>query len=428
MKDTMFRRLAGSISTVVVSLLLVSCSSDDNTMASNTGGGTETTNGTIVAGVVADSVATPRSNAQVRIRPLTFLADTGAFETPTGYDTLSAGNGTFSMCVRDSGSFLLSVITPDSLVSADTISVQPSRDSLRLDTIFCVPGATLYGVIDYPAHTDSTTYWLRVYGLDGAHRITGVTAYSISSLPPGKWDIHCTVLTKNRAFSVRSTTPRLHSGKSTLDSLHAANITRDLSLYWSMDSLKGDTIIDQSGNGYHATQNFMSRGPGKLHQSAIFDSSNALISTVSAFNPPLQGSVAFWFKVHTAPSNTQYRLFSSQSSCFEISLGENAITNELCACNTEHIYDSTDIALNKWHHIVCTWNTTTGINRIYLNGVHRSEGFYADDIIDSVRLSLGNSLIANHSDSSFKGAIDEVRLYSREIEPAEIKALAQGLY
>jgi large repetitive protein len=102
------------------------------------------------------------------------------------------------------------------------------------------------------------------------------------------------------------------------------------------------------------------------------------------------------------------------------------------AANIDLRASSSGIVLsdNAWHLVVGTWDGTTA--RIFTDGVQRGEaigpaGFGAlSDINHPVRIGTDARYAADAGDRYFPGLIDDVRIYTRALEPEEIGLLWNG--
>ena len=78
---------------------------------------------------------------------------------------------------------------------------------------------------------------------------------------------------------------------------------------------------------------------------------------------------------------------------------------------------------NAWHHICGTYDSTTGIARLYVDGTQKSHAKG-----DPVGLAHSGDLFlmgANYSQqATVLGLIDDVRIYNRVIGDREVRALA----
>lgn len=93
---------------------------------------------------------------------------------------------------------------------------------------------------------------------------------------------------------------------------------------------------------------------------------------------------------------------------------------------------------NNWHHMVLTYNSTNSTMTLYIDGVANSKtrawGAHGGVVFDAakiteVRIGAGPGTNYDSDDwlsSTFKGGIDQVRLYSTVLTQAEITALFTG--
>ncbi|RXK62265.1 LamG domain-containing protein [Lacibacter luteus] len=93
---------------------------------------------------------------------------------------------------------------------------------------------------------------------------------------------------------------------------------------------------------------------------------------------------------------------------------------------------------NNWHHIVLTYNSTNSIMTLYIDGVANSKtrawGTHGGVVFDAskiteMRVGAGPGTNYDSNDwlsSTFKGGIDQVRMYSTVLTQAEITALFTG--
>lgn len=78
---------------------------------------------------------------------------------------------------------------------------------------------------------------------------------------------------------------------------------------------------------------------------------------------------------------------------------------------------------NAWHHFAGTYNSATGVARLYVDGVVKAEqsGLTGN-------LEHSDNLWLMFTDNSGQGAVpgrlDDVRIYNRALNAAEIQALA----
>jgi hypothetical protein len=84
----------------------------------------------------------------------------------------------------------------------------------------------------------------------------------------------------------------------------------------------------------------------------------------------------------------------------------------------QSVPSTTHLALNRWYHVACTWDGTTG--RIYLDGVENGAG-----AMSGAPLASADPLVFGSygGTPNMPGALDEVAIYNRALSAAEVAAL-----
>jgi hypothetical protein len=241
--------------------------------------------------------------------------------------------------------------------------------------------------------------------------------------------------------------------------------------YWSFDESSGDTIYDQSGNGYHGTINGAERVPGIKGQAISFkgNENNSIKNsqasgdyaeiTGAGSGPPdilselEYGSISIWFRVEEIP--TEYGIaplfyygmsgmcdfFDAANKGLILELGHSPIfpgSRELFftiwknGCTfPSFCYDTGfPVSEGEWHHFVAVVGEdyNTGYfdgeeltQRDYNFGGDYTSQFFADALAHE-ELWLGRG----HWDGTtqfFKGEIDELRIYSKPLSKEDVKRL-----
>gem|GEM_PF-102493 len=75
---------------------------------------------------------------------------------------------------------------------------------------------------------------------------------------------------------------------------------------------------------------------------------------------------------------------------------------------------------NQWHHFAMTYNTTSDSLKLYVDGQFAGATLVPDPVFSTANLCIGGSDF--YPANAFKGAADEVRIWSKELSPADIKA------
>ncbi len=82
--------------------------------------------------------------------------------------------------------------------------------------------------------------------------------------------------------------------------------------------------------------------------------------------------------------------------------------------------DSVPVGQDIWTHFACSFNDTTNVARLYVNGAIAAVDTYAVDISASGRnLRIGSS----HWADGYQGAIDQIALFGRVLTDAEVLEL-----
>lgn len=96
--------------------------------------------------------------------------------------------------------------------------------------------------------------------------------------------------------------------------------------------------------------------------------------------------------------------------------------------NGPSITSATTIPLNQWTHVAITFNSTTGQQRIYINGVADvNVGTWKGTLTANncnfyVGGDVGTGTCAVRTDRNFQGLIDEVKLYNTQLSEAQVRA------
>ena len=80
------------------------------------------------------------------------------------------------------------------------------------------------------------------------------------------------------------------------------------------------------------------------------------------------------------------------------------------------------VAVGQWTHVAATYDTATGVNKIYVNGQLASQRLRPGGITESsLNVLIGRE--ASHLPRPFKGLIDEVEIFNRPLAAAEIQSI-----
>jgi hypothetical protein len=103
---------------------------------------------------------------------------------------------------------------------------------------------------------------------------------------------------------------------------------------------------------------------------------------------------------------------------------------QICQGSTWVLYTTSatllgpDVVAGVWHHFAATWNVTTTELQLFVDGHPVGLPMYVDDAFDDGALIIGGDIDDSTAIAPFAGAIDDVRVYSRVLDAAELAALA----
>ncbi len=235
----------------------------------------------------------------------------------------------------------------------------------------------------------------------------------------------------------------------------AAAISQDLAeglvAHWTFDNDTGGKVFDFSGNRNHGTSYNVSYGDGPVGKAAVFNNAGASIHIPQKGMPPSHkiadlnyGSISLWFKYQSVGANILPILYFGESDdqsphnslIIEIGHSEDPRNRRLyfTIVNKQFCFDSRqNLEENKWYHFAAV--VSPDGNTGYLNGELMSERNYNlgsdstyTDFFSSVpaaeMLSIGYGRYGrNENFFTFKGSIDDVRIYNKPLRPDEVKNL-----
>lgn len=296
------------------------------------------------------------------------------------YDPIDIG-------VSFSGQVAASDLDGDDLI----YSLQSGPDWLSVDAT-----GELYGT---PSHTD--------YGLN-------------------TWNIK--VVDSNLAY--HSTQLQIYVNRPFEDSLQS---------HWSFDQFSGDSILDVSGNGFHATNKSGSSGSGIINNGLELNGAGSSVELdVAAFDSiDDQITISMWLKGDTLTSNNNTIFYAEDDNgtiIHRVVIPSGTDTYRAIWQSGHPSYTSRDtvsIALDSdyngtWNHWVFTKNSTTGLMSIYLNGQCQNvkSDRYTVPFGEITKAYIGNKTAT----SSYRGTVDEVKIFNTELTAYEIVNLYRESY
>lgn len=197
--------------------------------------------------------------------------------------------------------------------------------------------------------------------------------------------------------------------------------------YWRLGELSGTTAADASGNARHGT--YTATGvtlaqagalPGEAPAAARFDGStgNLFASGValsgSSFSlecfEKLAASPGFWMLFGQGTTSSRAGLHCGYRNSGSVTLGLYSDDLDVPAPG--------DVGV--WHHWVFTFDASTRVQTIYLDGVQRGSQRTAG----GVYTGTGTFYVAGQWDGGarYNGTIDEVAVYGTALSPSRVSA------
>jgi len=285
-----------------------------------------------------------------------------------------------------------------------------------------------------PAGSSATITWATDEIATSQIEYGATTAYgSSTTLDTNLATAHSQVITGlNPAtayhYRVKSKDASNNSATSTDYTFTTTEQPADLVAYWNFNEGTGTTAADSSGNNNDGTLvNNPAWVNGKIGKAISFDGSNDFVDCGDnpAFNLGGTKTVEFWAKFPVNEIDKRIIAFPVEFAGAPIivqhGLKVSAVEIVNASSSAGRTTSNNVITLNQWHHIAAVYDGVSSANtKIYIDGISESVGstpwnYYSKS---------GNVFIGGRQDNSahFNGSIDNIRVYSRALTPAEILA------
>lgn len=207
-----------------------------------------------------------------------------------------------------------------------------------------------------------------------------------------------------------------------------AEVPDDYIAYWSMDSISGSALDDETGSFDHTIYGAKVVS-GYRHKAIEFDGVNDYTSGPAFTNNV--GAVAFWFKPATTGRTRIFTQYSDSISNSYLAVRMESQKIQLVVDGAD-IYNanSTSLSAGVWYHIVIQSDGSS--TEIYIDGVSESinesagsdSGVWFGDISGATAFDWGR--FNRNSGPSYDGKclIDEAYHYDRTLSQTEIDALS----
>jgi hypothetical protein len=211
----------------------------------------------------------------------------------------------------------------------------------------------------------------------------------------------------------------------------AQSTTNGLVGWWTFDAVDRTTgvMLDKSGNGKNGTVTGTSIIAGKIGQGLYFpkNGANNTVNLGNNFGPTNANSWTYsaWFNRGQVPGATAYFILGKYSAGSAVLMGDSGGTQMYCSLRVAATIASPAVSNvykdGKWHHMVCV--KTNSAQYLYIDG----------RLVGSDNKNLGgvyndggvNMYIGDYGAPAepWKGGIDDVRIYNRELSANEIYSL-----
>lgn len=202
--------------------------------------------------------------------------------------------------------------------------------------------------------------------------------------------------------------------------------------HWKFDEGSGTTAAD-SGN---STNNGLLAGAaawsaGRYGTGLEFVNGGSYMSAGVAGFSFTQGTIAFWYKPNYNTNNTAgvtHELLTVGPYTYTpggIRIFNNREYQDIRITHNgggADLLSGTDLLANQWYHIVYTWNSATGSRNYYLNSLLNKTASVAPwtPVTTPKQIYIGK---AADSAAVANGTLDDVRIYSVVLSPAEVRSL-----
>lgn len=208
--------------------------------------------------------------------------------------------------------------------------------------------------------------------------------------------------------------------------------TTDIVAWWKLDDAAGASVADASGGGYTgAAYNGPAWTSGKAGGALYFDGSNDYVELPTGIVTSEVGAVAMWVNTTKNFTNMGHVFYASAVTGGDGGGTQNELHVNFTADERIQFFiegGSADVSITSpltyadglWHLVVATWDIT-GNAILYVDGAAVASAVHnAANFVCSARTRLGRPDAASRY---YTGLLDDVRLYDRVLQAAEVAAL-----
>jgi len=170
-------------------------------------------------------------------------------------------------------------------------------------------------------------------------------------------------------------------------------------------------ICDSTSNGYHGdASGTLTSVNGKVGPAITFPGSNDFFA-LGSFDPPQIGTVEFWVNFNSGLTDG-LRVMGGDDAYearIDDDIGNVYMSNQFFHGGSETLSALTPFTYETWKHIVMTYNFSTSIGEIFIDGNSDNSDNIADDDPGTDNFCIGERC---SSDPDMDGELDEIRISS----------------
>ncbi len=219
-------------------------------------------------------------------------------------------------------------------------------------------------------------------------------------------------------------------------------LTKDLRLYLKLDEVTGTTYSDSSPAGNNASiigapaRPTTGCFPAMFPNPACYDGTgNAYVAAGTNMLPAANApqSISAWIRYGSIPLSGTFVFVAlsnpAMSSYVKVGFRNGNVSAWKFAASSQTLAGFPAPVSAAWHHVVYTFDGTT--HRIFFDGTERASSTVAPNTAPVTAASIGGSPSVTDAAppnpvEEFGDRIDDVRVYSRALNVAEIAALRMG--
>jgi hypothetical protein len=208
-------------------------------------------------------------------------------------------------------------------------------------------------------------------------------------------------------------------------------VSTGLVAHYGLDEAGGQ-LLDAAGRPAGTVRGAVNRAPGKFGTALTFDGSTHVdLDTTIDFERTSVFSYGAWVYPTSKEALTVLSRMDDSAGFrgWDLYLGDGKAFAHLISQwegNALRVNTKQPLDLNRWSHLFVTYDGSSKAKgvRIYVNGKPADLDLTHDKLTGSIRASVPVRIGRRSLAAPFKGSIDEVRIYDRELSAAEVEQLA----